>query len=310
MDEKSARAALLEAVHKLVDNKLVSRTWGNISIKLDEEYFLITPSGRSYETMKTEDLVKVRIEDCSYEGPIKPSSEKGLHAECYKQRKEVTFVVHTHQTYASVLSINEKNPLYKVAPYGLPGTKKLVKAVSEALKANPADKFFLLKSHGALALGENSEEAFSLALDAEKRCREQLLSTLSLSSFAYTESRIEKEKSMLKGYPYAAVLSGDVIKRATQGKREVLPALDDMAQLAGSSLSRDSRGHNAMLLSSGEVLVYSLDEEDLKALGEVVFKGLIAELYRRSESLKPLGYIDRALQRFVYLKKYSKQKGK
>ena len=50
--KKQAEEILLKACRELVDSGLIARTWGNVSIRLSKELFLITPSGRAYETLK------------------------------------------------------------------------------------------------------------------------------------------------------------------------------------------------------------------------------------------------------------------
>ena len=75
MDILEAKLEVVKAGLKLVESGLIARTWGNVSCRVDDEYFVITPSGRSYESLTPEDIVLVKIEDCSYESEIKPSSE-------------------------------------------------------------------------------------------------------------------------------------------------------------------------------------------------------------------------------------------
>jgi len=89
--EEAARLVLAAGI-QLLDRGLIARTWGNISARLSESEFLITPSGRAYETLTPEELVAVKIADCSWEGDVKPSSEKGVHAALYALRPEVDFI--------------------------------------------------------------------------------------------------------------------------------------------------------------------------------------------------------------------------
>ena len=44
-------------------------------------------------------------------GEIKPSSERGVHALVYRQRPEANFVIHTHQTQASAVSVVNKTEI-------------------------------------------------------------------------------------------------------------------------------------------------------------------------------------------------------
>ena len=99
--EETARNLVTESARKLLRTGLVARTWGNLSARISATQFVITPSGMGYEHMRPEDLVTVNVEDCSYGGPRKPSSEKGIHAAVYSMRPEVNFVIHTHQQLLS-----------------------------------------------------------------------------------------------------------------------------------------------------------------------------------------------------------------
>jgi len=171
-EESEARRLVIEAGHKLLDAKLTARTWGNISARISEDEFIITPSGRAYVDLEPEELVKVKISDCSYEGDIKPSSEKGVHAAAYELRPEVNFVIHTHQHYASAICAEEKDvPFAPCAGYGLPGTKTLKDKMALCIAIYKEHDSFLMAKHGALCLGKSYEEAFDNAFKLEENCK-------------------------------------------------------------------------------------------------------------------------------------------
>jgi len=181
MDILQAKLDVIAAGKRLVENGLIARTWGNVSARVDDTSFVITPSGKAYENLTPDDIVLVNLSDLSYEGDIKPSSEKGIHAQAFLLRSDVNFVVHTHQYNASIAAVmgqpvvsefwmdilGERVP---VAGYGLPGTKKLVKGVVKAMKENPGVNAILMAHHGALCVGKDPEEAFKVADALEKAC--------------------------------------------------------------------------------------------------------------------------------------------
>jgi len=172
-EENEARRLVIEAGHKLLETKLTARTWGNISARISNDEFVITPSGRAYENLKPEELVKVKIADCSYEGDIKPSSEKGIHAAAYALRPEISFVIHTHQHYASAVCAEGKDvPFAPCAAYGLPGTKTLRDKMALCIAIHKEYDAFLMAKHGALCLGKSYEEAFDNAYKLEEQCRQ------------------------------------------------------------------------------------------------------------------------------------------
>lgn len=185
--EQEARQLVVEAGLRLVEEGLTARTWGNISARISDEEFIITPSGRAYETLLPEELVRVRIEDCSYDGDIKPSSEKWIHADAYRLRPDINFIIHTHQPYASAVSIlGKKVPVsdpaasellgnsIPCAGYGISSTQKLRHQVEKAVRNYPDRTAFLMRSHGAFILAVSEEEAFRKAKLLEDSCREEI----------------------------------------------------------------------------------------------------------------------------------------
>lgn len=181
MKENDVRIAVNEAGKKLLKEGLVARTWGNISMRLNEKELIITPSGRPYEALTPADMVKVNYLTGKYEGNIKPSSEYRLHAEIYKTRKNINAVIHTHQMNASTVAAARREippilddqaqilgPSVKVAPYALPNTKKIVKSCLKALKGRNAA---LMANHGAVCIGRDIDETFVCCQVLEKAAR-------------------------------------------------------------------------------------------------------------------------------------------
>jgi L-fuculose-phosphate aldolase len=183
MDEELARREVVAAGKMLVETGLIARTWGNVSCRIDSGRFAVTPSGLAYETMRPEDVVIVNVVDLSYEGRLKPSSEKGIHAGLYRQLPYINFVIHTHQANASAAAVLEEDVEILVpenrkiigkkavfAAYGLPGTKKLQKNVAKALSRSTG-RALLMANHGALCFDENRDGAFAAVRALENECR-------------------------------------------------------------------------------------------------------------------------------------------
>ncbi len=181
-----AKELVIRAGTMLVKSGLIARTWGNISARISGTQFVITPSGLAYETLTPEQIVTVNTADCSYEGDIKPSSEKGIHADAYRLRPEVNFVIHTHQEKASVISIEgndlkvekdeDKRILGDIVPcaaYGMPSTGKLRKAVAAAVRNYPESKAVLMKYHGTVCMGSDLENSFEIAQALERLAEER-----------------------------------------------------------------------------------------------------------------------------------------
>lgn len=180
MEIQQAKEQVVLAGRELVRTGLIARTWGNVSCRIDGSSFVVTPSGRAYETLTSDEIVLCRTADASYEGEIKPSSERGVHALVYRMHPHAGFVIHTHQLWASAVSACgltsipvEGVPLLgdriPVAAYGLPGTKKLRSGIAQALKENTGNAV-IMAHHGALCFGRDYEEAFFAAQQLEQAC--------------------------------------------------------------------------------------------------------------------------------------------
>ena len=187
MDILEAKELVIKAGHELLEAGLIVRTWGNISCRISDTQFVITPSGKAYDTLTPDDIVVVNIADLSYDGDVKPSSEKGIHASCYELRPETNFVIHTHQKNASVVStlgLDINNITGKdsetlgtdvpCASYGLPGQPKLREGVIGAITRSTS-KAAIMKHHGAVCLGESYEDAFAVAMALERVCEKFII---------------------------------------------------------------------------------------------------------------------------------------
>jgi L-fuculose-phosphate aldolase len=178
---QNLRRLIIESGLRLLEEGLVTRTFGNVSIRLDENTMLITPSGRRYDELGEKDIVKVNYLTGEFEGIIKPSSEFKLHAEVYKNREEINAVIHTHQQNASTIAatrrtlptiLDDQAQLIgagvKVAKYAHSSSPELVENVVEALGGRTAA---LIANHGAVCIGRNIEEAFVVSQVLEKACK-------------------------------------------------------------------------------------------------------------------------------------------
>lgn len=174
-----ARKAVREMGTRLVQAGLVIGTWGNVSVRLGNQV-IITPSGADYSKLTDEDMPVIDLSTGQHEG-AKPSSEKGLHLEVYRQRKEIGAVIHVHSPNASTLAAARRElppilddvaqligPSVRVADYALPSTKKIVRTTMRALRGRMAA---LMANHGAICLGRDLDEAFLCCQVLEKGCK-------------------------------------------------------------------------------------------------------------------------------------------
>ncbi len=233
--ETEARKLVVEAGLRLLENKLVARTWGNISARISKDEFIITPSGKAYDRLTPADLVKVRL-DGSYKGNMKPSSEKGVHAAAYAQRNHVGFIIHTHQYYASAVAAECRD--IRTAPcaaYALPGTTKLKKYVAESVRNNPYEDTFLMARHGTLILGSDMEDAFAKVEALEEKCKGLAEARVKLNA-AEADRAFDTSKINIRALPFVKIVSDPYIMKCCEKGRTIGSFIDDFAQIVGPDM--------------------------------------------------------------------------
>lgn len=177
MNLSEARTQVIDMGMRLLQTGLIARTWGNVSSRVDDNHFVITPSGRNYTDLKPAEIVITNISDGRSWGDVLPSSEKGVHLVGYRDNDDVNFIIHTHQPEASILSALELDmktdfpgsqlgSLVPCAAYGFPGSDTLRDNVAAAL-AKGHTRAVLMAHHGVVCLGDDSEDAFRIAVSLE-----------------------------------------------------------------------------------------------------------------------------------------------
>lgn len=174
----AARQQIVAAGLKMIEQKMIAGSWGNLSIKINTSCCAITPSGRSYDSLNTEDVIVVDMQGNKIVGALIPSSETPLHLAVYEAIPEAQAIVHTHSIYASACAAMHK-PIpaliedlvqiiggsVDVAEYALPGTEALA---ANAVKALQNKKAALLANHGVVCWGSSLNSALMTAEIVEK----------------------------------------------------------------------------------------------------------------------------------------------
>ena len=158
----------------LLERKLTTGTGGNLSVfNREKELMVISPSARDYQEIEPEDTVVMNLEEEVIAGSSRPSSEYQLHLLVYRERSDVSAVVHTHSVNATAVSCLNKEipPLHYLigfagdklprAEYALFGTRELAENAVYALGSSY--NAVLLDNHGLLAVGSSLQQAFQAA---------------------------------------------------------------------------------------------------------------------------------------------------
>ena len=218
MKNLDQRNQIIEYSLKLNSTNLSPLRSGNISIRVNEdnkEGYLITPSGKKYETLKTEDIVFMCLNENTdkIDRNNKPSSEWRFHRDIYLNKKGALAIVHAHSPHATAVSSHGKTipPFHymvalaggediKCAEYATFGTEELSKNVIKALENRSA---CLMSNHGQVAFGKNLEDAFELAQEVENICHQYTIALKlgkpKILSFQEMKKVLDKAKNYKKG---------------------------------------------------------------------------------------------------------------
>jgi L-fuculose-phosphate aldolase len=168
----------VEFGHRLYERSYICGTEGNLSARIDDDRFLITPAGVNKGLLEAGDLVGCDMEGNRTEGTREPSTEMRLHLFIYKRRPDIRAVCHAHPLYATsfaVAGIPLNRPILPeivgtlgivpLAQYGAPGSEELPQSISEYVERYDA---ILLKSHGVVTMGTSIEDAYNKMEAVEK----------------------------------------------------------------------------------------------------------------------------------------------
>lgn len=155
---------------KIIDRKNFSPgNSGNISVKYGNK-ILITSSGSSNGSLTEDDLVLIDFDGNVLEGNVKASSEKLVHLEFYKKRKDINAIIHVHPPFlssfaAARIALDEpvmaENVYYfgkiPLADYALPSSKMLVDCTAKYF-----DKYnaVLMANHGFIVGDTDLKQAY------------------------------------------------------------------------------------------------------------------------------------------------------
>jgi len=218
MKNLDQRNQIIEYSLKLNTTNLSPLRSGNISLRSkenDKDGYLITPSGKKYETLKPEDIVFMGLNEEveNNESANKPSSEWRFHRDIYKNKKDAQAIVHAHSPHATAVSSHgiPVPPFHymialaggediKCAEYATFGTEELSKNIIKALKNRSA---CLMSNHGQVAFGKNLDQAFELAKEIENICHQYTIALKlgkpKILSFEEMKKVLEKAKNYKKG---------------------------------------------------------------------------------------------------------------
>lgn len=164
---------LIDVAHTLDRLGFAPGSTGNVSARVDEKRFAITPSGVPYHELRPEHIVLIDASGAVEAGDLEPSSDTPVHLAVYRARQDVGSVLHCHPPLATTLACLgwELPPIHymaaslapdgriEVAPYALYGTEELGRYAAAAVGGRRMA--CLLANHGVVCLGATPERALA-----------------------------------------------------------------------------------------------------------------------------------------------------
>lgn len=256
-EETSARRDILRIGAFLHQKGLVAASDGNISVRLEGDRILATPTSMSKGMMESEDLVITDLEGKKLEGRRNPSSEMAMHLLIYRLRPEVNGVVHAHPPAATgfaaagiplnqallaevVLALG----CIPLAEYGTTGTPELSATLRPLI---PHYDAILMANHGVVTYGEDAMKAYfkmetvehfaRIALVTHVLGRQNLLDREQVGKLLEARQRYEGVTSAAALGPSCPVVR-DERDRLTPPAPAALPAAVGAAHGAGDAKRR------------------------------------------------------------------------
>jgi ribulose-5-phosphate 4-epimerase/fuculose-1-phosphate aldolase len=182
--ENKAREAIADTARSLFERGLTHGSTGNISVRLDDQRWLVTPTGSSFGSL---DPARISLLDA--DGKLlagdPPSKEAVLHRAMYQQRSTAGAVVHLHSVYsvaASVMADIDADDVLPpltayyvmrigslpLVPYYPPGDANLAEAVRAYAGRHHA---LLLANHGPVVAGSSLSAATDAVEELEATAR-------------------------------------------------------------------------------------------------------------------------------------------
>lgn len=165
----------------LWQKSFVEGNGGNLSIRLDEDLFMITPSMHSKSGLNETDFVIVDSKGNKIYGSKKASTELFTHLSIYNNNPDIGGIVHSHPPYTCSYAFSETVPAtpmsaesviwmgqLTLAQYNTPGSAELLEQVETLSKGR---NVLILQNHGLLTWGKNIEEAYWRTEVVEAHCK-------------------------------------------------------------------------------------------------------------------------------------------
>ena len=230
VNEFEIKKQICDIGRRIYNRNMVAANDGNISVKLNDNEFLCTPTGVSKGFMTPEFICKVdRQGNVIQANPgFKPSSEIKMHMRVYEKRPDVGSVVHAHPIYATsfaIAGIPLTQPIMPeavislgcvpIAEYGTPSTMEIPEAMIKTQCENMVNEFAQRLAQSGLSMeqymqftGMTAEKMLEeMRPQAEKRIKTRLVleAVAKAENIEISDEKLDEEiAKMAKAYQMEA----------------------------------------------------------------------------------------------------------
>lgn len=217
--EREHRQDIVDIGRYVWQKEWIAANDGNITIRLDEERILCTPTGVSKGLMHPDDLIIVDRKGNHLQGRLKGTSEIAMHAAIYDLRPDVRAVLHAHPPVATGFATAGRALNLALLPeviiglgcvplagYGLPGTPALIEPM---LPLIPKFDALMMGNHGAVCYGEDVFKAFFRMETVEHFARITLVAELLGGPTVLPRGEVQKLVDARTRYGVKAYSSGE-----------------------------------------------------------------------------------------------------
>jgi ribulose-5-phosphate 4-epimerase/fuculose-1-phosphate aldolase len=184
MNEETLRAELVRWSKSLFERGLTPGASGNISVRLPEGGYLVTPTNACLGFLDPLRLSRLDAQWRHLAGDM-PTKELPLHRAFYEARPRAGAVVHLHSTFATLLScrsdLDPENVIPPITPYvvmrvgrvplvpySTPGSPEIAPLIAARAAEGPA---ILIANHGPAVAGESLAAAVFAAEELEETAK-------------------------------------------------------------------------------------------------------------------------------------------
>ena len=253
--EQQFRDDIIRVGRLMFDKGWIAANDGNITIRLEENLVLATPTGISKGMMSPEDLILCDLDGNKIAGERERTSEMAMHLTIYQLRPDIRGIVHAHPPVATGFATAGRALNLGLLPeivirlgsvplcdYGLPGTPALTEGM---LPYIPKYEALLMANHGVVSYGvdvfdayfkmESVEHFARIALVAELLGGPKVLPRADIQKLFDSRKRycVDSNNGFDQGAPLAAEDMPEPNEKIEITREQLLAVIDEALKVRG-----------------------------------------------------------------------------